>query len=59
VDVIDFSHMPSQRAVKEIMELDEADQVLPVARWVVPVALEGVLVMANDGVAPATPSRRR
>jgi len=50
---------PSQRAVKEIMELDDADRVLPVAWWVVPVALEGVLVMANDGVAPATPSRRR
>jgi len=50
---------PSQRAAKEIMELDDADQVLPVAWWVVPVALEGVLVMAGDGVAPATPSRRR
>jgi len=50
---------PSERAAKEIMELDDADRVLPVAWWVVPVALEGVLVMACDGVAPATPPRRR
>jgi len=50
---------PNQRAGKEIMELDEADQVLPVAWWVVPVALESVLVMAGDGVAPAAPFRGR